>query len=332
MTPYVVGIDLGGTKTLATVYDAEFEPLASRMKKTLPHEGFDACVRRIADTVEQALRKASVDFDRVAAIGVGSPGSLDLDAGVILDAPNLGWTNAPLAGALQKRFECSVAIGNDVDMGVFAENSFGAARGSRCVIGVFPGTGIGGGCVYEGRVLRGGRGSCMEIGHVPVMPDGPECGCGQLGCLEAIAGRLAIAAAAARAAHCGQAPYLMEHAGTVVSRIRAPMIAKAIRNGDAAVERIVRRAARAVGLALAGAIHMLAPDTVVLGGGVVEELPEVFLPEVERAARERVLPSFRDGFRVVKTELGGDATALGAAAWAAESVVREQGSLSGVLR
>lgn len=318
--PYVVGIDLGGTKMLATVYDAEFEPLATRMKKTLPHEGFESCVRRVANTVQGALKRAAVEIGQVSAIGIGSPGSLDLDDGIILDAPNLGWTNAPLGAALQQLFSTPVVIGNDVDMGVYAENCFGAARGSRCVIGVFPGTGIGGGCVYEGRILRGARGSCLEIGHVPIMADGPECGCGQTGCLEAVASRLAIAAAAARAAYCGQAPYLMKHAGTVVSRIRTPMIAAAIRHGDAAVENIVRRAARAVGLAIAGAIHMLSPDTVVLGGGLVEDMPEIFLDEVERSARNRVLPSFRDGFRVVKTELGNDATALGAAAWAQEVV------------
>ena len=316
--PYVVGIDLGGTKTMATVYDAEFEPLASCMKKTLPHEGFEACVRRIASTVKQALNRAAVEISEVVVIGIGSPGSLDLDAGVILDAPNLGWTNAPLGATLGQLFECPVVLGNDVDMGVYAENCFGAARGSRCVIGVFPGTGIGGGCVYEGRILRGARGSCLEIGHIPVMPDGPECGCGQTGCLEAIASRLAIAAAAARAAHCGQAPYLMKHAGTAISRIRTPMIAKSIRHGDVVVERIVRRAARAIGVAVAGAIHMLSPDTVVLGGGLVEDMPELFLSEVETAARNRVLPSFRESFRVVKTELGNGATALGAAAWARE--------------
>jgi glucokinase len=321
--PYIVGIDLGGTKTSATVYDAEFQDLGVCMKRTLPHEGFDACLRRMASTVKLALNRAAVDPGDVATIGIGSPGSLDLDAGVILDAPNLGWTNAPLADALRKLFDCPVVLGNDVDMGVYAENCFGAARGSRCVVGVFPGTGIGGGCVYEGQILRGARGSCMEIGHVSVMPDGPECGCGQNGCLEAVASRLAIASAAARAAHCGQAPFLMKHAGTAVSRIRTPLIARAIRHGDAVVERIVRRAARAIGLAVAGAIHMLSPDTVVLGGGLVEDMPEIFLGEVESAARNRVLPSFRDSFQVVKTELGNGATALGAAAWAGELTKRQ---------
>ena len=313
-----IGVDLGGTKTMAVVYDENYRPLGRRMKKTLPHQGFDATVERIAKTIDIALKRAGISRDAIDTIGVGAPGSLDLNAGVILEAPNLGWVDAPLADALSMIYDRPVTLGNDVDMGVYAEYECGVARGKRCVLGVFPGTGIGGGCVYEGRVMRGERGSCMEIGHIPVMPEGPECGCGANGCLEAVSSRLAIASAAARAAHCGQAPWLMKNAGTVVSRIRSPMIGDAVRHGDTAVERIVRRAAHSIGVALAGIIHLVSPDTIVLGGGMVESLPDIYLEEVEQAARDRVLPSFRDSFQVVTAELGGDATALGAAAWSAK--------------
>lgn len=312
-----VGVDLGATKIRAVVYNGDYRPLARRQKKTLPHLGFDATVDRIARTIKLALDEAGFNPRDVTSIGVGAPGSLNLDDGVILEAPNMGWQNAPLAETLSTIFDRPVVLGNDVDLGVYAEYERGAASGDRCVLGVFPGTGIGGGCVYEGRILRGRLGSCMEIGHVPVLPDGPECGCGAHGCLEAIASRLAIAAAAAKAAHCGRAPWLMKHAGTVVSRIRSPMIAESVRNGDSAVEQIVRRAARAIGVALAGLIHIVSPDTVVLGGGMVEALPDIYLHEVEVSARERVLPTFRDGFRVKVATLGSDATALGAAAWSA---------------
>ncbi len=326
--PYAVGMDLGATKIMATVFDAEFQPVSRKLKKTLPHQGFDACVQRMGRVIDSALEKAGVGRSEVTAIGVGSPGALDLDAGVILEAPALGWTNAPLCEAIQGEFDCPVTVGNDVDMGVFAEYRFGAGRGARCVLGVFPGTGIGGGCVYDGQVVRGRTGSCVEIGHIPVMNDGPVCGCGQIGCLEAVSSRLAIASAAARAAYCGQAPYLMKNAGTVVSRIRTPMIAESIRNGDTVVEKIVRRAARAIGTAVAGVIHLLSPDVIILGGGLVEAMPEIYLNEVSDAARKRVLPSFRDGFRIVKTELGNNATALGAAAFAMDLASKQPRTLA----
>lgn len=312
-----VGVDLGATKIRAVVYNGDYRPLARRQKKTLTHLGFDATVDRIARTIKLALDDAELSPRDVVSIGVGTPGVLDLDKGVILNAPNLGWQNAPLKEALSTIFGRNVVLGNDVDLAVYAEYERGAASGDRCVLGVFPGTGIGGGCVYEGRIMRGQHGSCMEIGHIPVLPGGPECECGAQGCLEAVASRLAIAASAAKAAHCGRAPWLRKNAGTVVSRIRSPMIAESVRNGDSAVEVIVRRSARAIGVALAGLIHTLSPNTIVLGGGLVEAMPELYVDEVELSARERVLPTFRDSFRVTTAALGSDATALGAAAWSA---------------
>jgi glucokinase len=205
---------------------------------------------------------------------------------------------------------------NDVDAGLYGEYRFGAGRGGRCVLGVFPGTGIGGGCVYEERILRGRTSSCMEIGHVQVMPGGPLCGCGQEGCLEAVASRLAIAADAAKAVHRGEAPYLEAIAGSDIAAIRSGALARAISAGDSVIEQIVRRAAGYIGVAVAGAIHLLAPDIVVLGGGLVEAMPELFVTEVESTARGRVMSSYATSFRVLAAELGDDAAAMGAAAWA----------------
>ena len=137
-----------------------------------------------------------------------------------------------VAESVEQALGCPVVLLNDVDAGVYAEYCRGSARSSRCTLGVFPGTGIGGGCVYEGQILRGAVSSCMEIGHVQMLPDGPLCGCGQNGCLEALASRLAISAAAAQAAYRGQAPNLRRLAGTKLSNIRSGVLAKAIRAGD----------------------------------------------------------------------------------------------------
>lgn len=315
-----VGFDLGGTKMLAAVMDAGFQVLGRKRRKTRGHDGVDAGLKRIVATVESALEDAEVDRNSLAGIGVGCAGPLDLDRGIILEAPNLGWTAAPIKDTLEAEFGCPAVITNDVDAGVYGEFRFGAGRNSRCVVGVFPGTGIGGGCVYEDRILRGTTSSCMELGHVQILPGGPRCGCGQYGCLEALASRLAIAAAAAQAAYRGQAPRLRELAGTNLSEIRSKVLAQAIAAGDAVVERIVRDAARAVGTAIGGVVHLLAPDTVVLGGGLVEAMPKLYVSAVHEAAEAFVLPSFRGTFRVVAAELGDDATVRGAAAWARKLV------------
>jgi glucokinase len=313
---YWVGVDLGGTKMLVTVLDRNFQPCGRKRKKTKAQSGKDAGLTRMIDAIREALDDAGVATPQLAGIGVGCPGPLDLDAGIVLEMPNLGWKNTPVRRQLEDAFDCQAVVMNDVDAGVYGEYRFGAARDVRSVIGVFPGTGIGGGCVYEGSVLRGKNGSCMEIGHIPVDPQGSLCGCGQRGCLEAMAGRLAISAAAASAAYRGEAPNLLAAAGTDLSNIRSGVLAASVEGGDKTVERILRDAARLIGWTCAGVVNLLAPDRLVLGGGLVEALPELFQEEVERSARARVMPAYRDAFTVVVAKLGDDATAIGAAAWA----------------
>jgi glucokinase len=187
---------------------------------------------------------------------------------------------------------------------------------------VFPGTGIGGGCVYEGRILRGRNRSCLEIGHVQVLPGGPLCGCGQRGCLEAVASRLAISAEVAKAAFRGQAPTVMDEAGMDLRDIRSRTLAAALADGNREVERIVRDAARWLGIGIAGAVNLLAPDVLLLGGGLVEALPKFYREAVVAAARENAMASLRKCFRVVVSALGDDAIIVGAAAWA-----RDQGGV-----
>src|SRR5262245_152986 len=205
---------------------------------------------------------------------------------------------------------------NDVDSGVYGEYRFGAGKNARCLVGVFPGTGIGGGCVYEGQVLRGKNVSCLEIGHVQVNPSGLLCGCGRVGCLETEASRLAIAAAAAMAAYRGEAPHLLAAAGTDLANIRSGVLADAIQAGDRVIERIVQRAARMIGSVVGDVVNLLAPDVVVLGGGLVEAMPDLLVNEVEQAARQRAAPPFAKTFKLAAAKLGDDAVVRGAAAWA----------------
>lgn len=319
---YWVGFDLGGTKMLANVFSPSFKIVGRERCKTKGHEGVQAGLARMAEAIEKALADAKVDRAELAGIGVGSPGPLDLDRGLVLDTPNLGWKNAPVKDALEKKFGCPAVVMNDVDAGVFGEYARGAAQGARCVVGVFPGTGIGGGCVYEGKIIRGANFSCMEIGHVKVVENGPLCGCGQYGCLEAVASRLAIAQAAAAAAYRGEAPRLMSVAGTDLSEIRSGALAESIKAGDRAVEDIVRNAARHIGRAMANIVNLLAPDTILLGGGLVEALPDLFQEEVEKHVKRNIMASFAGTYKVQVAQLGDDATSIGAAAWAQAVVGR----------
>ncbi|MGC4116712.1 MAG: ROK family protein [Myxococcales bacterium] len=230
------GFDLGGTKMLATIYDPSFKAVGSRRRKTKEFKGPRAGVQGIIKTIDEALEVANLERRALGGIGIGCPGVLELDKGVIQHAPNLGWRNVPLARELEKVFGCKVYLVNDVDAGTYGEYRFGAGKGARCVIGVFPGTGIGGGCVYDGKLIRGRVSSCFEFGHLHMAAKGGLCGCGRWGCLETVAGRLAISAEAAKAAFRGQAPHLLELAGTDLTAIRSRVLAEAIEAGDEAID------------------------------------------------------------------------------------------------
>jgi len=318
--PHWVGFDLGGTKMMAAVFSPEFRLLGRRRRKTKGAEGAKAGLERIVETIRDALEEAKVDAKNLAGIGVGCPGNIDLEKGVIIDSANLGWRNFAIREALEKAFECPAVVLNDVDAGVYGEYRFGAGKNARCLVGVFPGTGIGGGCIYEGKVLHGKSVSCFEIGHVQVNPQGLPCGCGRIGCLETEASRLAISAAAAMAAFRGEAPHLLAAAGTDLANIRSGTLAEAIQAGDDVIKQIVARAARLIGWAVGDVVNLLAPDVVVLGGGLVEAMPDLVVEEVEKSARLRAAPPFAKTFKVTAAKLGDDAVVRGAAAWAEATV------------
>lgn len=315
-----IGFDLGGTKMMATVFDDKFAIVGKKRKRTQGQQGAEAGIKRIVETIQQAIKDAELDMRDIAGIGVGCPGPVDLQRGIVLEAVNLGWKQVALREALEDEFKCPAAVLNDVDAGVYGENQLGAGRGARTVLGIFPGTGIGGGCVYDGRIICGKDSSCMEIGHVEVTSEGNLCGCGRRGCLETEASRLAISAEVAKAAYRGETPYLVNKIGTNLADIRSGVLAAAIEAGDQVVEQIVRRAAAQIGIAVANFIHLLCPDKVVLGGGLVEALPQLFVETVSETARRRVMPSYVDSFQVVAAELGDYATAMGAAAWVRQTV------------
>ena len=319
-----IGFDLGGTKMLAIVFDSKFKKVGRARKKTKGHEGMKNGLNRINETISEAMEDAGISKKDVGGLGIGCPGPLDLKKGMIHEAPNLGWKNVPVRSSIEDEFKFPVEVANDVDAGVYGEYKFGAGKNKRCVVGIFPGTGIGGGCVYEGKLIRGANCSCMEIGHIPILADGPSDGAGNIGSLESVASRLAIAGAAAQAAYRGQAPALMEKSGTDICEIRSGALCASVKGGDEMVERIIKQAAEKIGLGIVTIVHLLAPDLIVLGGGLVEAMPDLFTKTAEKFAKKRVLNSLEKVFEVVPATLGDDAGVLGAAALAYQKVVGKE--------
>jgi glucokinase len=320
-----IGFDLGGTKMLAVAYDESWSELGRRRRKTRGREESDNGIARVATTIDRLLEESQIDPRRLAGIGIGCPGPIDMTKGRILMTPNLGWDNVEVGDYLRSRFDCPVLVVNDVDAGVFGEYQFGSAKGCRCAIGIFPGTGVGGGCVYEGRILHGSGISCMEVGHTRISSSTRASGYKLTGTVEAEASRLTIAAEAAKAAYRGDAPFMAKSVGTDLSDIRSSAIADAIQNGDKVIKDLVEEAAEAIGYAVVNLVHILAPDKVVLGGGLVEAMPELIVGTVRKTARQNVMSVYRDRFDVVAAQLGDDAGALGAAAWARQELATRSG-------
>ena len=316
---YWLGVDLGGTKMLAALFNDKFKLLAERKEKTSGHDGAKAVVGRLQQLIADTVSEAGLPVRQLGGIGIGVPGPVNVETGAVISAPNLGWRNLPLQSILERSCHRPVRVFNDVDAGTYGEFRFGVGEQARCVVGLFPGTGIGGGCVYEGKIFSGSEHSCFEVGHMQAVPDGRLCGCGRYGCLEAHASRLAIAADCAAAAYRGQAPALLALAGTDLREVKSRTLAKAIAGGDRAIEDIVRRAARQLGVAAAGIVNLIAPDIIVLGGGLVEALEKLYLEEVREAIAQHAMPLLVNRVKVRAAQLGDRASVLGAAALVAEA-------------
>lgn len=306
----VVGMDIGGTKMMATVFDRNFTPLGVCRKKSRGKSG-QSTEGRIVEIIRGALEEAG--NPKIHGIGVGSPGPLDPDTGTIIDTPNLGWKDFPLADMLKNEFGVPVVVDNDVNVGTYGEWCFGEVSDCRHVVGIFPGTGIGGGIIVDGKMLHGFSGAAGEIGHMTVEVGGPFCGCGKRGCLEAVASRVAIAKEIAALAARDDAPFILENCGTDLGKIRSGIIARAIAGGEKMVEDVVRRAAYYVGIAAGNLINTLSPEAVVLGGGLVEAMPEIFMEETRRGIEEHAMPFLRNKVRVVPAALGDNAVVMGGA-------------------
>lgn len=310
-----IGFDLGGTKMLAKVFNDDYQTLGKSKQKTQGAKGSEAGLERMEQVIEEALEDAGAKADQIAGIGVGCPGPINPETGMLVEAPNLGWKDVPIEDALGTAFDCRAVICNDVDAGVYAEYEEGAARSARCAVGIFPGTGIGAGAVIDGKLVQGASLSCMELGHIPLFPE--TSGDGEDGTtLETECSRLKIATEAARAAYRGLAPNLLEVCGTDISKITSGKLAAAIEAGDEEIERIVHRAASLLGCGVATVVHLMAPDVIVLGGGLVEAMPDLYVETVRHSAEERVLGPYKNSFQIVAAELEDDAGVMGAAAWA----------------
>jgi glucokinase len=321
---YALGIDLGGTKTLAAVVDvASGEVIASARKRTRAERGQDFVAQRTIELATAVLNDAKLSStNHLLAIGVGAAGQIDRKDGVVVDAPNLGVRNMQLGSLLGKQFGKPVAVGNDVEVAALGESLYGAGKSYSNFVCLFVGTGIGSGIVQNGRMYTGLSGTAGEVGHMTIAADGRICGCGSRGCLEAYASRTAITKAIMSEIHHGRDSVLATDAekqlkeGDVV--IRSGIIANAIQQKDDLTIEVVKDAANYLGYGLASVINFYNPEAIVLGGGVIEAVDLLFETAVHRA-RVTALAVPAKKTPILRAKLGDFSGVVGAAYLAAQS-------------
>jgi glucokinase len=316
--PPVVGIDLGGTKILAAVVGAANQILGRAKVPSPAQEGAAAILRAMIACVAAALADARLQRRDLAAAGVGSPGPLDPETGVILYSANMNVRNFALGPDLAKELKCPVLVNNDVRVGGYGEFRLGAGRGYHDLIAAFVGTGIGGCVIQGGQVVTGATGNAGELGHIILKAGGPKCGCGQRGCLEALASRTAIERRVARAVGKGASTILAPKLARKSGRLKSGELAEAIAAGDAVTIQAVNRAAYYLGLGLGSLINVFGPQIVIVGGGVAEALGDAWVDRVRASARKQTLVDPEGKIRIERAALGDDAGILGASLLARE--------------
>ena len=317
MSSHVVGVDMGGTKILAAVVDAEGNILNTSKIPTQAKSKTSVVINRIADCIREVIDKSPVDADSIGAIGIGAPGPLDPDTGVVIFAPNLGWKDVPLKTELETRVDIPTFVDNDVNVGTLGEHTFGAGRGVKNIVGIFVGTGIGGGIILNGKLFHGASRTAGEIGHIIVKAGGPRCGCGNRGCLEALASRTAMTKEFKKAIEKkGKKSILSNLTGGDLGLIRSGVLAKALHSNDKLTKKVFKNATKYLGIGIGSIVNFLNPEMIILGGGVVEAVGDKFLNDIRKATDKYALPDTLKGVQIVGAQLGDNAGVLGAAALA----------------
>ncbi len=309
-----IGLDLGGTKLAGALVASDGSVVESVRKLSRPEEGSDQVLDVSVEAVEELTQLAG--GRAVLGVGIGVAGQVDPESGVVRSAPNLMFRDFPFRARLEDRLRLPVCVLNDVQAVTYGEWTHGAGRGVDDLVCIFVGTGVGGGVVADGRLVRGATGSAGEVGHMTVDLHGPLCRCGNAGCVEAYAGGWAIAERARAAVRKDPqlgAALLALHKGDPAG-IVAASVSEAAAAGDPLALRIVQEAGEALGAGAASIVNGFNPSVIVLGGGVIEGMPNLF-PIVERELRRRALAAAAERSRLVLPVLGGQAGAIGAATW-----------------
>jgi glucokinase len=316
---YIIGVDLGGTNVVVGAMSADGKHhYAMRSIPTSAESGAEAVADRIVGLIEGVILDTIAETNAhrrdFIGVGIGAPGPLDREKGIVIVAPNLGWRNFPLRDRIAEKLNLPATLDNDANCATVGEWWQGAARGGKNVISMTIGTGIGGGIVIDGQLFHGASDVAGEIGHTTIDLNGRHCKCGNYGCLEAYASGPAIAVRAREVLVREEtASLLPSMVGGKLDAITAETVYRAAQQGDAVASEIVRDTARYLGVGIANLLNILNADVVVVAGGVTQAGDALFVP-LQAEVRRRAFRPAVDATRIVPGELPGTAGVVGAVA------------------
>lgn len=318
---YVVGVDMGATHLGLVAADFSAHVLQETeipFDVKLPPE---TSLQTVDAALRELLGKAGLALEEVRGIGVGVPGPVVAEAGMVSAPPIMpGWDGYPIRARLQDLWQCPVSLNNDAELGALGEWAYGAGRGERHLAYIKVGTGIGAGLLLEGRIYRGATGCAGEIGHITILDHGPLCSCGNRGCLEAMAGGEAIARKGREAVLSGRRTQLS--AIQPVEAVTAREVAAAARLGDLVAQQIVTEAGGYLGIAIANVVNLFNPNMVVVGGGVAQ-MGDLLLEPIRQAVRERSLRPAAQAVRIMAATLGRRSSSMGAVVQAINAALNQ---------
>jgi glucokinase len=307
-TGYWLGVDLGGTKILSGLFDDELKLLARSKNPTGADGGPSGVFARIVQGVEAVLKEANVEPAQVRGMCIGIPGQIAIGTTRVKFAPNLDWRDVDLKPLMPANWTWPLLVDNDVRMGTYGEFAHGAAKGAQNVLGVFVGTGVGGGLILNGDLFTGFNGNGGEIGHLIVhWRQGTH--------LEGVAGRKYMMKRAKDILDDAPKRVRKEWKGVDLSTVRSSQLADYYQKDDPVAVQLVDDAARALGAALGGIVNFVSPEVIVIGGGVTGALGDGFIERIWEIA-QRYAPGAANGVRCVSAALGDDSGIVGCAAYA----------------
>jgi len=318
----VLAVDIGGTKMMTAIFSADGRMLVQDVCPTLAHEGVSGVVERLFMMMDRLLDQRITEIAQLAGVGIACAGGVDTARGLITFSPNLpGWHDVALAEMVKERYEVETFLVNDASAAALGEQHYGAGKGIKNLVLLTLGTGVGGGIVINGELYLGACGSAAEIGHMVIDVNGPECSCGNRGCLESIVSGTAVARSAVTRIRQGEESTLVEMVEGETGKITAEMVGEAARHGDALAVDVLSRAAYYLGVGLENIVNIFNPEMIILGGGMAEE-EELFIEPAKQVVMSGAFQISVRAVRIVTAQLGNDAGVYGAAAYAFEHVSR----------